>query len=192
MQMATKICIYGVPGTGKTKFSELLGKKLQIPVIEADAIKKKARKNITKNENPFLYLGTCLAYKQFGELSQETARKGLLAVRDALSEAVEREIKHYSKVILEGAFLDPVSIMSFGKALLLTTTNEQKHKKQFLQHQEKIFDFTRKEFKAARIVQDYLITEAKKLDIQIIENDDTLETVVRKCVAYRADFLLSD
>ena len=103
-----KIFIYGVPGTGKTRFSELLGKQLHVPVIEADSIKKKARKNIPRSENPFLYVGTCLAYHHFGELSQENAIKGLLSVRNALREAVEQEVKNYPTCIIEGAFLDPV------------------------------------------------------------------------------------
>lgn len=165
------IFIYGVPGVGKTHYSKILRKKLGLSIIEADKIKRKARENKPRKESPFLYLGTCLAYKQFGELNEENVIKGLMAVRNALMEAVETEIKTNEDTIIEGAFLDPNSLNKFGKVILLTTSDEQKHKKQFLKHREKLFDFKGNEFKAARILQEYSVNEAKNLGIEIINNN---------------------
>ena len=157
-----KIFIYGVPGAGKTHYSKVLGKKLNLPIFEADKIKKKIF--------PFQNLGTCLAYKKFGGLTPENAKKGLFLVRDALRDTVEKEILKNSDLIMEGAFLDPNSLIKFGKPILLITSDENKHKRQFLKHREKLLDFQENEFKAARMIQEFLIAEATGLGIEIVEN----------------------
>lgn len=159
-----RIFIYGVPGAGKTYYSKVLGKKLNILVFEADKLKNKVF--------PFQNLGTCLAYKRFGELTPENARKGLFLVRDALRDAVEKEIPNKSELIVEGAFLDPHSLIKFGKLMLIITPDEKKHKSQFLKHREKVLDLQENEFKAARMIQEYLIIEAKRLGTKIIENSN--------------------
>lgn len=168
MNKSMRIFIYGVPGVGKTHYSKILGKELGLIVSEADKVKRKARKNKSKAKHPFLYLGTCLAYKQFGDLSEENVIKGLLAVRRALNEAVDEEVKENDNLIMEGAFLDPQSIKIFGRTVLLVIRDEQKHKKQFLHHREKLFDFNGNEFKAGRMIQDYLISEATRLGTEIM------------------------
>src|SRR5260221_10200244 len=107
MKQNNKIIIYGVPGAGKTYFSKSLAKELSIPVFEADKIKDKLRKTKSKEKFPFLYLGTCLAYKSFGELNEENVIRGLLAVRETLNLAVIDELQSHKYIIIEGAFLDP-------------------------------------------------------------------------------------
>lgn len=164
------VFIYGVPGAGKTHFSKILGKDLGLSVVEADKIKKKARKDKSRKEHPFLYLSTCFAYRQFGDLNKENVIKGLTAVRLALNKAVEEKIKENDNSIIEGAFLDPNSLTKFGRVILLITTDEQQHKKQFQKHREKLFDFKGNEFKSARLIQEFLIDEAKELNIEIIKN----------------------
>lgn len=175
----SKIFIYGVPGAGKTYFAKALSKKVNLPVLEGDLIKTQLRKNKSKTEFPFLYLGTCQAYQQFGELNQTNAIQGLLAVRAALTKAVEKEIENYDSLILEGAFLDPRILMKYGKVILLTTTEEKKHKHQFLSHTEKLLDFRGNEFKAARIIQKYFIDEATELGVEIIENDTDVQENIK-------------
>ncbi|RJQ24760.1 hypothetical protein C4577_07045 [Candidatus Parcubacteria bacterium] len=165
-----KIFIYGVPGSGKTYYSKLLGTKLNLPVIEADRIKKEHRSGKSKKLYPCLYLGTCQAYKKFGDLTSDNTIKGLFAVRKALDNVIKNKIKKQSDLILEGAFLDPKSLKEFGKVMLLVTKDEKLHKKQFLHHREKILDLKGNEFKAARLVQEYLIQEAKEFSIEVVEN----------------------
>lgn len=156
-----KTFVYGVPGSGKTYYSRALGKKFNIPVFEADKLKKKSSSRI---------LSTCLAYTEFGNFSPENVIKGLLLVRDTYREVVEQEIMKHDKLILEGAFLDPISLLKFGKPILLICPNEVRHKRQFLMHREKLLDFHGNEFKVARIIQKFLIAEAKKLQIKIVKN----------------------
>lgn len=174
--MIKRLFLYGVPGSGKTHVAKLLGARFNIKVLEGDIIRKKANKNKPLREFPFLHLGTCQAYKQFGDLTPENARKGLFAVRKALQFAVEREVKRRNgSFVLEAAFLDPKTLASLGKIILLTTMDEARHKRQFLHHREKLLDITDGEFRAARINQKYLVDEANKLGIPIIDNNENLE-----------------
>ncbi|EKD62336.1 MAG: hypothetical protein ACD_52C00215G0004, partial [uncultured bacterium] len=172
--MTGKIFIYGVPGVGKTYFSKVLGKHLNMPIIEMDRLKRKVRKGKSKNKSPFLYLGTCKAYQKFGDLNDKNVVKGLLAVRSAFRKAVTDEVKKYSAAIFEGAFLDPQPLKQLGRPILLTATNEKVHRKQFLHHIDRLLDLKGNEFKSARMVQEYLIKEAEKLNIQIVDNQTSV------------------
>lgn len=157
-----RIFIYGVPGAGKTYYSKILGKKLNLPVLEADKIKGKV--------SPLKTLKTCLAYKRFGALTLKNAIKGLLLVRNTYQKVVEEKILKSRDFVMEGAFLDPNQLIKFGKLILLITSDENKHQIQFLKHREKLLDFQKNEFRAARMVQKYMMTEAKRLNVEIIEN----------------------
>jgi len=157
-----RIFIYGVPGAGKTYYSKILGKKLNLPVLEADKIKRQV--------SPFKSIKTCLAYKRFGALTLKNVIKGLLLVRDTYQRVVEKEILKSSDFIMEGAFLNPNQLIKFGKPILLITSDENKHRSQFLKHREKLLDFQKNEFQAARMIQKYMIAEAKRIGIEIIEN----------------------
>lgn len=157
-----RIFIYGVPGAGKTYYSKVLGKKLNLPVFEADKLKRRVFS--------FQNLNTCLAYKKFGASTLKNVIKGLLLVRNTYRNVVEKEISKSSNFIMEGAFLDPNSLTEFGKPILLVTSDENKHQSQFQRHREKLLDFHKNEFRAARMIQKYLISEAKRLGIEIIEN----------------------
>lgn len=171
IQITMRIFIYGVPGSGKTYFSKIVGRDLGLQIIEADSFKKKVQTRKPKDKYPFLYSGTCGAYKQFGQLSQETAVKGLTSVRQAFDKFIQNEIKRKDQFVLEGAFLNPLSFKDKGILILIVTTDEKKHQKQYFQHREKLLDITHSEFRAARIIQEFLIKEAKGLGIKIIEND---------------------
>ncbi len=86
-----KIFIYGVPGTGKTTFSRLLQQKLGYPLIEADELRSIAQKDHTQDKQPFLYLSTTDAYKNFGQMNETNIMKGLQAVREALDPYVQEK-----------------------------------------------------------------------------------------------------
>lgn len=103
----------------------------------------------------------------------------MLTVRQSLSDSVTQAVKDYDSLILEGAFLDPNVLKQYGKLILLTTRDDKRHKRQFLSHREKLLDFQGNEFKAARIVQEYLITEAKSLEVEIIDSDQRLTNHIK-------------
>lgn len=88
-------------------------------------------------------------------------------MQDAVTEYIEKHEDH----VLEGAFLDPNLIIKLGRPILVIVNDEARHKKLFLTHREKLLDFRGNEFKAARMIQDYLIDEARQLGIEVINND---------------------
>src|SRR3989344_1697633 len=113
--MINQILIYGVPGSGKTHISQKMSNDLKLPLFEADTLKDELRKLTTKEESPFLFLGTCQAYRHFGELNEDHALKGLKAVRRAFADRVNEEIQKHDEFIMEGAFLDPNLLKDSGK-----------------------------------------------------------------------------
>ena len=160
MTKSQRIFIYGAPGVGKTYYSKILSRQTGYSVIAGDRIKKKLG----------IKIGTCQAFKKFGDLNRGNVIKGLFFVRKTLKSAVLKETTKSDAIILEGAFLDPQQLLPLGRVILLTTTDENQHKKQFRHHLEYLFDIHGTGFKAARIIQDYLLNEAKKLGVEILDS----------------------
>jgi hypothetical protein len=67
---------------GKTYQSWKLSEEKNIPVLEADDLRASAQSDHTREEDPFVYLGTTEAYKKFGELNRENVIKGLLSCKE--------------------------------------------------------------------------------------------------------------
>ena len=168
-KLADKTFIYGVPGSGKTYLSQKIAKDFNLPLFEADTLKDSLRKLTTQKESPFLFLGTNQAFRYFGELNINNAIKGLKAVRNILADVVNKEIQNHDEVVMEGAFLDPNLLKSVGEVILVVTLDEKQHRDRFFNHREKN-EANLEEFKAARIIQDFLVKEAEDLNIEIIEN----------------------
>jgi 2-phosphoglycerate kinase len=171
MAQYSRIFIYGVPGSGKTTFSLDLKEKMNCPLVEADALRVLAQKDKTREEDPFAYMGTTGAFRKFGDLTEENVIQGLKAVRKNMVPYIQQEIEKYSnELILECAFLDPEQVIGKGKIILLTKQDEEAHRKQFFAHREEN-EKSLEHFKAARIIQDYLVEESKKYNVEIVENN---------------------
>ncbi len=141
------------------------------PLVEGDNLRVLAQKDKTKKEAPFAYMGISGAFRKFGGLTEENVIKGLRAVRENMITYIEEEIKKYPhELILECAFLDPEQVINKGRVLLLTKMDEDGHRKQFFTHREEN-EKSLEHFKASRIIQDFLIKEAKNYPIEIIENN---------------------
>ena len=172
-----KIFIYGVPGSGKTTFSLDLKEKMGYPLVEGDILRTLAQKDKTKEEDPFAYMGITGAFRKFGDLTEENVIKGLKAVRKNMIPYIQEEIEKYpNELILECAFLDPEQVTSKGKIILLTKKDEESHRKQFFTHREEN-EKSLEHFKAARIIQDYLMEEAKKYNVEIVENNFDFKSI---------------
>ncbi len=87
-----------------------------------------------------------------------------------MSPYVLKEVqRHADNLIVEAAFLDPEILSGLGELVLVVVRDEQKHRNQFFEHREE--DANNIEtFPATRIIQDYLIEEAQRYNIKIIEN----------------------
>lgn len=165
-----RILLYGVPGSGKTTISGLLAQEHGLRLVSGDYLRDVAKTEHTKDEDPFAYTGTCQAWAEFGALTPEHATKGLRAVRKSMQPYVVAAITSNPDCIFEVAFLDPHDYLDTAQLYLITTPDEQRHRKQFFQ-ERMITNDTTSEFTASRLVQDYLISEAKALNVPIIVND---------------------
>jgi len=175
--MNKKVFIYGVPGSGKTTFSLDLKEKMGYPLVEGDVLRTFAQKDKTREEYPFAYMGTTGAFRKFGNLTEENVIKGLKAVRQNMIPYIQEEIKKYpNELILECAFLDPEQVMNKGKIILLTKKDEEGHRKQFFAHREEN-EKGLEHFKASRIIQNYLVEEAKKYNVEIVENNFDFDSI---------------
>jgi 2-phosphoglycerate kinase len=166
-----KTFIYGAAGTGKTTYSEYLKKQSGLNLVEGDTLRKLSQKGKTKEEEPFAFMGISGAFRKFGDLTEENVLKGLKAVRNNMVPYINDEIEKYPNgLIFECAFLDPQQVIDKGRIILLTKTDEGNHRKQFFNNREEN-EKSLEHFKASRIIQDYLIEEAKKIPVEIVEND---------------------
>ncbi len=180
--MKEKIFIYGVPGSGKTYFSEQLRCKTGGLLIETDKLKDFLQKDATREKNPFVFLGTCQAYQYFGERTLENIKKGLQAVRAALSPIINDTInQHTDGFIMEGATLDPKQLLKVQNSaiILLVTEDELQHKRQFFKHRSENKEAL-DEFVSARMVQEILIKEASDYDIFVLKNTGDMEDMLKK------------
>ncbi|NTW14575.1 MAG: hypothetical protein HGA31_06150 [Candidatus Moranbacteria bacterium] len=163
------IYIYGVPGSGKTTLSKMLGESLGRACYEADTVRAAAQAGKTFDSDPFYFLPTTEAYKAIGERTPENVINGLLQIRKSLGDIVEREVSLREDAIIEASFLDPDRLMSSGRMLLLTIPSETLHRERFLVHRTED-SLTNGQFENARIIQEFLIAEADRLGIDIIMN----------------------
>lgn len=162
--MAQRYFIYGVPGVGKTYFSKKLREKTELPHIELDSIKEQNQP------------GTCQAYARFGELNEENAVRGLKFVRDLYRNKIKEVIDIKQGGIFDAAFIDPNSVKSLGAVILIIALDEKLHREHFFVNRENTLD-TIHEFQVARLVQEYLIQEAKDLGIKIVESFEGFEKI---------------
>ena len=174
------IFIYGVPGSGKTTLAKLLSESLNQDYFEADLIRNIIQKGKTIKKEPFYFLPTTESYKALGERTQENVISGMLNVRIALQDSVDKKIFSYKQdIIFESSFLDPKSLKNKGLVILLTIPSDIHHRKQFLVHRPKE-SLTNGQFENARIIQEFFISEAKKLGIIILENSGDIDGLVKR------------
>jgi 2-phosphoglycerate kinase len=163
--------IYGAPGAGKTTLSVRLKVLLNRPLLEGDFLREViAQTDRTPQSDPFLFLSTKEAWRQFGELTPENVVKGLEAIRKAMTPFVDNELAIYPQtLILEAAFLDVPRLAGKGKLILVITEDEQQHEAQYFERRERS-DRTKEGFRTARMLQDYLIEEATGLSAFTVRN----------------------
>ncbi|MGB7957511.1 MAG: ATP-binding protein [Minisyncoccia bacterium] len=162
-----KIIVYGVPGSGKTTLARKLAKKFKVPHIEADAFRSMAQKGKVLPKAPFHFLSTTEAYQAIGKRTKKNIIAGLLNVRKALHPTIAKQTGKYKKgFVLEAAFLDPRQWLKVDSITLLAPSAKG-HRRQFFIHRKQDA-FHKAQFRNARVIQQFLVAEAKKLKIPIL------------------------
>lgn len=161
-----QILIYGVPDVGKTTLSKLLHAKTGIPLVEGDYIKTP-------------YPATKFAWRKYGPLTKENAVKGLHYVREYMDRYVDETLAKHQTLILESVFINPIKYHTTATMFLVVSPAEAMHRKQFFAHREETNESI-ENFKAIRMIQEYLLEEARWLNVVVVRNDDAPEIVIRQ------------
>lgn len=174
------IILYGVPGLGKTSLAWALSEAFSLPHFEVDEIRKIGKQGKSLEADPFFFLPTTEAYQAVGERIPENVVKGLLGVRAAYRDLISQGIDaHKEGCVAEAAFIDPSLLQDKGYVMLIVVPSEEKHRSQFLEHRT-ADAFVNGQFENARIIQDFLVKEARQLNVPIIENNGSMDELVEK------------
>jgi len=178
-----RIYIYGVPGTGKSTLAKEVARSIHCRFVELDAVRPIAQAKVNIYQEPFLYEYTTEAWKKFGPLNYKNVVKGLVGIRQAFKPFIEQELAKYSgNVIAEAVFVEPSE-----SAVLITNSDEELHYNNFFVHRKRNKDADL-QFQAARLMQDFLIQEAKEKSLTIVENR-TIEDSTTAIIATVAKFV---
>lgn len=169
------IFLYGVPGVGKSTLAEVLAKKFGFDYVELDDVRPRIQQRVSKDEDPFLYEYTTEAWKRFGEFNEENVMKGFMAVRQSMSKYIAQELVNRKRFVAEAVFVDPAIFQNANSAIfLITSPDEKQHYSQFFAHRLRI-DEENGRFKAARYIQDFLVTEAQSLAVAQVRNEQDID-----------------
>ena len=154
------IFIYGAPGAGKTTVSDALQDKTKIPIVHGDFIRE--------------FPGTKSAWRKYGSLTKKNVVSGLDYVREYMSADVSIIFSKADRTIFEAVFIDPDQYYDKTNVFLIVTLDEDEHREHFFEPvYRKETDETKENFLAVRMIQDYLIEEAKSLNVKVIHNTDS-------------------
>ena len=189
------ILISGATGVGKSRLAAELTTVLDINrMASTDSIREVMRRMISKEIVPSIHVSSYEAGKyiyRFGSMPErdkviygfiDQSEKVLVGVNAVIGRAIKENVS----IIVEGIHLIPGAfekLMRGGKAymvhIVLTTLDEEIHRGRF-KTREKLSQRTSKKylknFKAIRLIQDYLYSLAKEKGNPIIENIDFDQT----------------
>lgn len=192
------ILVGSASGIGKSTIASELAKELEIThIIETDFIREIVRGIIGSDYAPALHKSSFDAYTtlrdkdRFEENSEELIDAGFeehaTFVIPAVEEVIKLAVEDSEDVVIEGVHLVPglIDIDKYKKNsniyFFVLTAEEEVHKERFV---KRAMDIKRggkhlEYFKENRIINNYLVTQATKHQIPVINNMDVENTINR-------------
>lgn len=192
------ILIGSASGIGKSTIASELAKELGIKhLIETDFIREIVRGIIGPEYAPALHRSSFDAYMVIRDKHRfEGNHNGLVSagfqehvsfVIPAIEKVIKRAVDDFDDVVIEGVHLIPglIDIEKFRKDasihLFVLTADEEIHKERFVKRAMEIKRGGKhlEYFKENRIINNYLVQQAKEHDIPVIDNK-TIDCSVRR------------
>lgn len=179
------ILIGGYAGTGKTTIANVIKDHIpNVNVLPTGVVRSVVQSFIGIKENPYLYSHTFDLYKFTDTKTNNLPQilngyfKQVKPVADAINQTIKFVSTEKQHFIFDGnhifpGLMKPVPGVIFIE-LYLKVTDEKAHRKMLggPTHNRLLTD---KQFKTGRIIQDYIVSEAKKFTKPVFEYDDSVE-----------------
>lgn len=205
------LALEGASATGKSMLAiDLVQDLVSTRFISTDTIRQVLKGIYKKKNHPELYCHTYQAYKhkQSGSSSLDSVVRGYIAQCELISPPLIEMIKQIHAegaiAVLEGVHLQPGSITHLSKGTLeiLINPDEQTHKAMFTSKHEagKLKSVSKdsrtreEEFQSTRKIQEYMIVEAKKHNLSIIDLDiyEDTRSAISKLIISKAEQIILD
>lgn len=200
MEKTYVILIGSASGIGKSTISAELAKSLGIKhLIESDFIREVVRGIIGSDYAPALHASSYMAYTTLRNKKNYKTEEDLICagfvehasfVVPAIEKVIERAIKDFDDIIIEGVHLIPglIDLDNYKNQanihFFILSSDEESHKNRFVKRATekrrggKQLDY----FKENRTIHDFLLSEAEKNDVKVIETEE-INTTVQKILS---------
>ncbi|MHA1446906.1 MAG: hypothetical protein ACTSSN_09465 [Candidatus Heimdallarchaeaceae archaeon] len=184
------VLLAGVPGIGKSTLSVDLSKRLEITnIIGTDMVREILRQTISSNLIPELHSSSYNAYKHLKPTINPILRQSIVGYEEqcrhvivGVEAAIQSALYSRENTIIEGVHLAPNilnrSVLDESHVLLILfyLENEKEHLRRIQSRGSEVkqrgADRYLSSFQEIRKIQTYLVEEANKLNIPIIETSD--------------------
>ncbi|MCE7738808.1 MAG: AAA family ATPase [Candidatus Heimdallarchaeota archaeon] len=184
------ILLAGVPGIGKSTLSVDLSKRLEITnIIGTDMVREILRQTISSKLIPELHSSSYEAYKYLKPTINPILRQSIVGYEEqcrhvivGVEAAIQSALYSRENTIIEGVHLAPNilnrSILEESHVILILfyLENEEEHLRRIKSRGSEVkqrgADRYLSSFQEIRNIQTYLVEEANKLNIPIIETSD--------------------
>jgi 2-phosphoglycerate kinase len=185
------IGLYGVFATGKSFLAHGLSSKFwNYDTVTTDNLLAIAR-SLNTND-PYLQQSSYTAWKVLGDNSLENIIEGFKQYRERLQPFIkiilDRAYKERTDMIIEGIHISAETFLEYEtlldtKLVLITIKDKEIHWKRVIQkciNREALFERITPYFDVVRTLQDFLIEEATKYNVLIVDNGGDKEDTLKK------------
>jgi len=193
------ILIGGASGVGSSTTAFQVAQRLGIRnVVGTDMLREVMRKVLSQELLPTLYESSFLAWRAMKtELPMDEREKIISGFEDqmnyvsvAIEAVIERAIKEGISIIIEGIHVVPGFIKKefvekpYVFMFVLKMDDAERHKERFILRSEETYlkrpaDYYLEHFEEIRIIHDYIVSQAQKNGVEVIESYNLDEVVER-------------